>query len=184
MLKEIFTSIRILVALAIITGIFYPALVTLGSDLFFKTKRHGSLLVQKGQIIGSKLLAQKFDKPWYFYSRPSASDYSTVPSQASNLSPASLKFKEEFTKLRALYGPKAPLDLLTLSASGLDPHISPMTALYQLPRIAESRELSPSDFVKLQHMVLSQVERPTFGFLGNPRVNVLKLNLLLNESFR
>lgn len=180
MVKDLFTALRVFLLLTLIFGVIYPSLVTLAAQIM-PYKANGSLLNLHGEVVGSELLGQKFISPTYFHSRPSATDYSSMPSGASNLSVTSRAFQERFLAIKN-HGENVPSDLLTTSGSGLDPHISPRAAFYQILRIAQSRSLSQQGLIKLQHMVMSQVELPTFGFLGNPRVNVLKLNILLDRE--
>lgn len=181
--KELFTALRMFLVLTIIFGLIYPSVVTLCAQGFFHHEANGSLVVVNNEIIGSRLLGQEFKQDHYFHSRPSATSYATVPSGASNLSITNKVFRDHFLTLMATLGPNTPADLLTSSGSGLDPHISPRAAFFQLLRIAQSRGLGPDGLSRLQHLVMSQVELPTLGFLGNPRVNVLKLNLILDREF-
>lgn len=176
-------AIRIFSVLLLITGVIYPALVTLFGQLLFREQANGSLLVKNGQIIGSKLLAQKFSEPFYFHSRPSATDFQGVASGGSNFSQTNLALRAQTTRLKEMWGENAPPDLLTTSSSGLDPHISIEAALYQLPRVADALRLSPKGFIRLRELIFASAERPTFGILGKARVNVLRLNLLLVEEF-
>jgi len=145
------------ILLTLLCGIAYPLTVTGIGRAFFPEQISGSLVKKDGQLIGSHLLAQKFTQPHYFHPRPSAADYTTLPSGASNLGPTSAKLKKPSS-----------------SGSGLDPHITPQTALLQVPRVAQARGI-PSD--KLTTLVLKYTKQ---SFFGPPYVNVLELNLQLD----
>lgn len=184
-MKEFKTGLKIFLVLTVITGIAYPAFVSAYSWFFVRQKAHGSLLEKENKIIGSELLAQKFTKPEYFWSRPSTVDYNPTSSGASNQGPTSDALKkqvEERTKI--LTGEHTdnqesiPQDLLFASGSGLDPHISPEAALFQAQRVAKARNL---DLSIVQSKISQMTEKRQFGILGEPRVNVLKLNLALDE---
>ena len=131
-----------------------------------------------GNLVGSELLGQKFESPRYFWPRPSAGDYATVASGASNKGPTSAELKKAIDERRAIFGTDAPVDLLTASASGLDPHISPEAARSQVARVAAARNIS---IQKLSELIDQTIESPQFGFLGEPRVNVLRLNRALDQ---
>lgn len=180
MKTHIYTSMKIFVFSTIILGIVYPLSVTLVAQLFYKNKANGSLIEKNGVTIGSELIAQKFTSARYFWPRPSASDYGAVPSGASNLGPTSDSLKRTISERKS-----AGLieDLLFSSGSGLDPHISMNAALGQVPRIVQSRVLGENQALELKKLVLSFVESRDFGFLGEERINVLKLNLALDQHF-
>lgn len=174
-----------LLALTVVTGILYPGLISIYSVLLIKDKAQGSLLMQKEQIIGSELLAQKFAQTRYFWNRPSSIDYNPSSSGASNQGPTSEALKkqvEDRTKLlkeaHSENHNAIPQDLLFASGSGLDPHISPEAAQYQALRIAKVRKLSLNSVLSL---IAQMTEKPQFGILGESRVNVLKLNLTLDR---
>lgn len=167
-----------LVAITFLTGIIYPFAVTGLSYIASSREAEGSLILWRGKIIGSELLAQKFESARYFQPRPSAAGYATVPSGASNKGPTSADLLQAIKERRAKLGPDAPVDLLTASGSGLDPHISPAAAMFQVNRVAATRRI-PAD--RLIHLVRDATEPPQFGFLGEPRVNVLLLNLKLDS---
>ena len=161
-----------------VTGIAYPLLVTGVSQLVFPAQANGSLVHKGDQIVGSALLAQKFTDARYFWPRPSAVDYATVASGASNQGFTSKKLLDAVNQRRALFGSQAPSDLLYASGSGLDPQISPEAAAFQITRVSAARGISVE---RLEKLVKSVTEAPQFGFLGQPRVNVLLLNSSLDE---
>lgn len=184
-------ALRMFLTMTVLTGVLYPVAVTGLAQLLFPRQAEGSLVVRDGEIVGSELIGQPFSDPRYFWPRPSATSgmpYNAWASGASNLAPTNRKLIEEVRRRadawRAAHpdrpGPPPP-DLVTASASGLDPHISPAAALYQAPRVAQARGL-PEDVVR--QLVLRHTERPLWGFLGEPRVNVLLLNLDLDRLGR
>lgn len=183
MLKEILRSLKVLLFLSFLTGIAYPLLVTICGQILFKKQANGSLIIEKNTIKGSELIAQKFKQDKYFHSRPSSGDYATIPSGASNLGATSQALKEKTEKLAAQNGKDAPADMLTSSGSGLDPHISVAAAKYQILRVAKARNITGAQLEKLRDLVHNQVEGPDWMIFGNSRVNVLKLNLLLDQGF-
>jgi K+-transporting ATPase ATPase C chain len=196
MLREIRPAIVMMLAMTVLTGLLYPLTMTGVAQLVFPDQANGSLIERDGKVIGSALLGQNFEKPEYFHGRPSAttdtdpSDASkTVPapynaanSSGSNAGPTSkaliARVRAEADKLKA-ENPNAPVpvELVTTSASGLDPDISPAAALFQVPRVAAARKL---DEAQLRQLVQAQTEVRTFGILGEPRINVLKLNMALD----
>lgn len=182
-MRACWSSVKALLVLTLLTGVVYPLVVTALATLVFPVEAGGSLLRRDGVVVGSRWLAQKVEDPRYFWFRPSAADYATVPSGASNLSPASRRFVEAVRARRASFGPDAPADLLTTSASGLDPHVSLEGALFQVERIALRRGLGPEGEEQLRNLVRENVEERTFGILGQNRVNVSALNLALDEAF-
>jgi K+-transporting ATPase ATPase C chain len=185
-MKSIFAAIRLFVVLSILTGVVYPLMITGIGKIFFHSQSEGSVISLNGKIIGSSLLAQKFISDRYFWQRPSAGDYATVPSGSSNLGPTSADLQKAVqdrenqlrTSLHLKSDDRIPEDLIFASASGLDPHISPGGALIQVERIAEARKIG-ADRVKA--LVEKMIEPPQFGIFGNPRVNVLLLNLALDQ---
>lgn len=173
------TALRVFLLMTVVTGVFYTATVTVIAQTLFADQANGSLVANKnGAIIGSSLLAQKFESPNYFWPRPSAGDYGTVPSGASNQAPTSEAFKKavQERKDRGLSH-----ELLFASGSGLDPHISLDAALTQLPRVAQSRHLNEDGERKLKALIEQAVEKRDFGFLGEKRINVLMLNMKLDD---
>ena len=181
MFKEILISLRAILVLTVITSIAYPLLITGIAQLAFPSQANGSLVRSGDQIIGSELLAQKFTAAKYFWPRPSAADYGTVASGASNQGFTSKKLLDAITERRATLGENAPADLLTTSGSGLDPDISPEAAHYQIARVAAARNL-PTKTVEM--LVDHKTLGPQLGFLGQPRVNVLALNRALDAASR
>lgn len=177
-MKTLIQSLRIYIVLTLLTGIVYPLALTGIAQLFFSGQANGSRIIESGKLIGSELLAQKFESPRYFWPRPSAGDYATVPSGASNKGPTSADLKKTIDERRAKFGADAPPDLLTASGSGLDPHISPAAARLQISRVAAARNVS---IQKVSVLVDQAIEQPQLGFLGEPRVNVLPLNLALDQ---
>jgi len=177
-MKSIIQSLRIYIILTLITGIIYPLAITGVAQLCFPRQAKGSRIIVNGQVAGSELLAQKFESPRYFWPRPSAADFATAPSGASNKGPTSADLKKSIDERRTKFGSGATIDLLTASASGLDPHISPEAARSQIPRVAAARNIS---IQRLSDLVEQTIEPPQLGFLGEPRVNVLRLNIALDE---
>ena len=187
MLKHLWTSIKMLLILTMLTGVVYPLTVTAIAQLFFANKANGSLIISNGKLIGSELIGQQFDDPKYFWGRPSATSptYNASASSGSNLGPTNKALieaiKSRVATLQAAdpdqHSP-VPAELVTASASGLDPHISPEAAKYQIPRVARLRGISEA---KLAELVDRSAEGRLLGIWGQPRVNVLKLNLALDE---
>jgi potassium-transporting ATPase KdpC subunit len=171
------SAVRTFGVLALLTGVVYPLVVTVLVHAVFPDQATGSLVKAKGQVVGSRLLAQRFTSSQYFWPRPSAGDFATVPSGASNLGPTSQKLGEAVGERRAAWGEGAPADLLTTSASGLDPDISPAAAHWQVARVAAARGM-PEPVVR--ELVERNTVPPQAGFLGEPRVNVLSVNLALD----
>jgi len=178
-MKTILQSIRVYLILTLLTGILYPLAMTGVAQLLFPKQANGSRIVEDGKLIGSDLLGQKFESPRYFWPRPSSADYATVPSGASNKGPTSADLKKSIDERRAKFGKDAPVDLLTASSSGLDPHISPEAARSQIPRVAATRNMS---IQQISAVVDQIIEEPQLGFLGEPRVNVLRLNTALDQA--
>jgi K+-transporting ATPase ATPase C chain len=178
MLAETLISIRALLVLTILTSVAYPLAITGLAQAFFRDQANGSLVKNGGQLAGSTLLAQKFTTPRYFWPRPSAADFATVASGASNQGFTSRKLLDGVNERRAALGVNAPADLLYASGSGLDPHISPEAARYQVARVAAARGIPAA---KLAALVQKSIEPPQLGFLGQARVNVLLLNRALDQ---
>jgi K+-transporting ATPase ATPase C chain len=189
MLGQLRPALVSLVLLSLITGVAYPVLVTGVAQLVFPRQANGSLLVKDGKVAGSSLIGQPFDDPKYFWGRPSATSpfpYNAGASSGSNQGPTNPALIEavrgRVAALRAADPGNAaavPVDLVTASASGLDPHISPAAALYQAGRVARARGLDES---RVRELVERHVEGRQLGFLGEPRVNVLLLNFALDGT--
>ena len=191
-MKNVFgIAIRTTIVTLVLTGLIYPFVMTGLSQVLFPWRANGSLVTdEKGQVVGSELIAQGFVNPAYFQPRPSAAGekgYDATASGGSNLGPTSKKLQDrindDFKRLKSenseATGP-IPAELVTASASGLDPHLSPDAMLWQVPRVAKSRGVSPD---RVKAVVDSSVEGRTFGILGEPRVNVLLVNLALDRQF-
>jgi K+-transporting ATPase ATPase C chain len=187
--KHLATSILALLLLTVITGLAYPLLVTGIAQLAFPAKANGSLLKREGKTVGSELIGQPFSDPKYFWSRVSATSpfpYNAGSSGGSNLGPLNPALLDEvqgriadLKKADSLNNSRIPVDLVTSSSSGLDPDISPAAAAYQVPRVARVRGLSED---RVRALVEASTAGRTLGILGEPRVNVLNLNLALDES--
>lgn len=183
------TALRFLMIMTIVTGILYPLLMTGIAQLFFHSKANGSLIVIDGKIRGSELIGQEFDTNIYFWSRPSAIGYDPVPSGASNYGPTSDTLKkltalrrELFSKMNLLAdGTPIPKEMIFVSGSGLDPHISPEAAILQVDRIAKARNFNSSIKEILINKIKDLTEEPQFHFLGEKRINVLRLNIELDK---
>ncbi|WP_376793470.1 potassium-transporting ATPase subunit KdpC [Thermoflexus sp.] len=189
MIIQLRAAIVILAALTLLTGLIYPLVVTGIAQTVFPYQANGSLILRDGRPVGSELIGQPFTDPKYFWSRPSATPsfpYNAAASGGSNLGPTNPALIEAVRRrveaLRAVdpENPQPiPVDLVTASGSGLDPHISVAAALYQVPRVARARGL-PEEQVRA--LVEGYIEGRLFGILGEPRVNVLQLNLALDET--
>jgi potassium-transporting ATPase KdpC subunit len=185
MVKEFVRSLKILLIFVFLTGVAYPFFITGSAQFLFPFQANGSILKKEGKAIGSALIGQKFSGNGYFHGRPSAVDYNAASSGASNWGPTNMKLrdavKERVVSVRRENPTDKmatiPADLVLASASGLDPHISPEAAMLQTDRIAAVRKISKTQVIEL---IRKQEEPPQFGFLGAPRVNVLKLNLALD----
>lgn len=186
MKKNLMTAILMTIVTTILLGLVYPLVVTGLAQVLFKDKANGQLIERNGVVIGSKLIGQPFSSPGYFRSRPSAAGaagYDAGASSGSNLGPTSKKLidrvKADVEKLQAENpGKPIPVDLVTTSGSGLDPHISPAAAEFQVPRVARERGMSED---QVRQLVTAHTQGRQFGFLGEPGVNVLLLNLKLDE---
>jgi potassium-transporting ATPase KdpC subunit len=200
MLREFRPAIVLVLAMTLITGVACPFAITGLARAIFPYQAQGSLIERDGQIVGSALLGQQFSGPGYFHGRPSATvapdpsdsaktvpaPYNAANSGGSNLGPTSkalmARIESDVTKLKGENASaQVPTDLVTTSGSGLDPHISPAAALFQIPRVAKARNM-PDDVVR--GLVNDNVEGRTLGLFGEPRVNVLALNLALDRAAR
>lgn len=189
LLKQFKTAVILLLIMTLLTGLLYPALVTAIAQLLFPFEANGSLIKRHDQLIGSQLIGQSFTSEHYFWGRPSATmpfPYNASNSSGSNFSAMNQHFlaaiqvrTETLRKNDPLHQKLIPVDLVTTSASGLDPEISPYAAIYQAPRIAKARKIP-------EQQVLNLIQKLTvnryLGVLGEPRINVLQLNLALDNS--
>ena len=187
MKKNFVISVLMTIATTVLLGIIYPLVVTGLAQVIFPHKANGQLIQKDGKIVGSSIIGQGFAGAGYFHSRPSAAGngYDAGNSAGSNLGPTNQKLidrvKGDVTTARAENpGEAVPIDLVTGSASGLDPHITPAAAEFQLPRVAKERG---TDLEQLRALVQKHTEERQLGFLGERRVNVLELNLELDEQF-
>ncbi len=198
MLREIRPAIVFIIGLSLITGLVYPLVMTGIASVLFPYQAQGSLIEKSGKVIGSELIGQQFTSDRYFHSRPSATlgpdpadpsktasvPYNAVNSMGSNLGPTNKvlidRVKGDVDKLKAENpSVQVPVDLVTTSGSGLDPDISPEAAYFQVPRIAKARNLPEN---ALQALIAEHIQGRTLGLLGEPRVNVLELNLALDKA--
>ncbi|XGA72843.1 potassium-transporting ATPase subunit KdpC [Chitinibacter sp. SCUT-21] len=187
-MQQLRPAVVIFIALTLVTGVLYPLAVTGLAKVFFAEQAAGSLIEQNGQVLGSKLIGQAFSGPDYFWSRPSATGpmpYNGAGSSGSNLGPTNPALlntiAERVEAIKAAHPQQSaavPLDLVTTSASGLDPHISPAAAAYQIERVASARNLPLS---QLTQLVAAHTRGAQWGILGEPVVNVLELNLALDR---
>jgi len=190
MRQQIVPAFRLMLVLTVLTGLIYPGVVTALAQIIFHWQANGSMLEVEGKEIGSALIGQNFTKPEYFHPRPSAAGndgYDATASTGSNYGPTSQKLidrakasVEQFRKENPDYTGPIPADLLTASGSGLDPDISPASAEAQAARVAKARGLS---LEQLNQLITENTKGPDLGFLGEPRVNVLELNLDLDRQF-
>jgi len=189
MKKQILIAIKIFALLTVLLGVAYPLVITGIAQLAFPKEANGSLIRQGNKVIGSELIGQKFDSIIYFSSRPSATDYNSMPSGGSNFGPTSSKLKQlvadrkaQWVKSNPTSDPeKIPSEMLLASASGLDPHISPKAALLQVDRIVKARNFDDSKKQQLLKSISELSEAPQFLILGENRINVLVLNLELDK---
>jgi potassium-transporting ATPase KdpC subunit len=187
MFSQLRAAVMIFVLLTLVTGLAYPLAVTLVAQIVFPHQANGSVIEQDGKFVGSALIGQHFDDPKYFWGRPSATTpaYNGAASTGSNYgptNPAQLEaVRERVSTIRKAAGDSAalvPVELVTASASGLDPHISPLAAQYQARRVAEARGL---DLQVVERLINENRASRQLGLLGEPRVNVLELNIALDE---
>jgi potassium-transporting ATPase KdpC subunit len=188
MKKNLITAILMTIATTVLLGIVYPLAVTAMAQVLFRDKANGQLIQRDGKLIGSRIIGQPFTSSGYFYSRPSAAGtngYDAANSGGSNLGPTNQKLidrvKQDVQRLHAENpGMPVPIELVTTSASGFDPHISPAAAEFQMRRVAHERGISEDE---IRRLIAKHTEGRQLGFLGEPRVNVLEVNLDLDEHF-
>lgn len=185
MKKNLITPVLMTLVTTVLFGLLFPLLITGLAQVLFPKQANGELVTRNGQVVGSRLIGQSFSSSGYFHSRPSSAGtgYDAANSGGSNLGPTNqalvARVQGDADRLQAENpGMAIPIDLLTTSGSGLDPHISPEAADFQVPRIAKERGLSDD---AVRNAVRQHTESRQFGFLGEPRVNVLELNLALDE---
>ena len=190
MLKHtLLPAARLLLVLTVLTGILYPVTITLAANVLFPAQANGSLIVRDGRIVGSALIGQSFTSERYFWPRPSAIDYNPLPSGGSNLGPTSAALQAKVIERAAAIrqanrlaeDAAIPVDLLFASGSGLDPHISPDAARLQIDRVAAARGFTSAQRDQLAALIERAIEPPQLGVLGEPRVNVLRLNLAVDQ---
>lgn len=184
-MRTFWKALRLFLWMTVLTGIVYPLIVTAIGQLTWKMNAKGRIVTVQNRPVGSYQIGQKFEKDLYFWPRPSAVDYNSLPSGGSNLGPTSSTLKkivEERTiaqlKANPDSGNEVPKELLFASGSGLDPHISPKTAYYQIPRVAKARKIEEK---KLRSLVDGMIDERVFGLIGERTVNVLMLNIALDE---
>ncbi len=189
-MKQLMIAIKATLLLTVLTGLLYPLAVTGLAQILFPHQANGSLLVVNGKTVGSELIGQSFTKPEYFHGRPSAAGngYDGLSSGGSNYGPTNQhlvdRVRDDVKKFRAenpAYTGPIPADLLTASGSGLDPHISPASAEVQIARVAAARGVSADT---IRQLVAAHTEGRQYGLFGEPRVNVLELNLALDQAAR
>lgn len=188
MKKNLLISVLYTVATTILVGLIYPLAITGLAQLMAKDKANGQLITRNGTVIGSRILAEPFSSPGYFHPRPSAAGtngYDATNSGGTNWGPTNQKLVDrveaDVARLHAENpGEPIPVDLVTASASGLDPDITPAAAEFQIPRVAKARGISEQ---QVREIVRTHIQGRQFGFLGEPRVNVLELNLALDQAF-
>ena len=188
LLRNLLIAVLMTIVTTLLLGVVYPFGITAVAQVLFPEQANGQLIVRKGAVVGSRLIGQAFSSPAYFHGRPSAAGadgYDATASGGTNLGPTSRKLAEAVKQRVADAsvehpGAAVPIDLVTTSASGLDPHGSPEAALFQVPRVARARHV---DERPLRSLVEAHIEGRQLGFLGEPRVNVLELNLALDERW-
>jgi len=187
MKRHLLNAVLMTIATTVLLGILYPLLVTGLAHVFFPAQASGELIWRNGVVVGSRLIGQAFTGPGYFHSRPSGAGtgYDATASSGSNLGPTNAQLVSrvngDVARLQAENpGVPIPVDLVTASGSGLDPHITPAAAKFQIRRVAVERKAPEAEIEKL---VFEHTERRQWGFLGEPRVNVLELNLALDDRF-
>jgi K+-transporting ATPase ATPase C chain len=186
MKKNLVIAILMTIATTVLLGVIYPLAVTVLAQVFMKDKANGQLIALNGKVVGSRIIGQAFTTPAYFHSRPSAAGngYDATSSAGSNLGPTNQKLIDRVNADVATAhaenpNQQVPIDLVTTSASGLDPHITPAAAEFQVPRIAKARGISEDE---VRRLVAQHTEGRQWGFMGEARVNVLELNLDLDAT--
>lgn len=188
--KQLLPALRMTILLTVLTGLLYAGIVTALCQAIFPRQANGSLITRNGHVVGSELIGQNFSRPEYFWPRPSAAGtdgYDATASSGSNLGPTSQKLidrmkasVDQFHKANPDYRGEIPVDMVTASASGLDPQVSPESAAAQEARVAQARGASVD---QIHELIAKLTEGRDLGFLGEPRVNVLDLNLALDDQF-
>ena len=190
-MKTIYISLKILLVMTLLTGIIYPLFITVIGQTIYPVQSNGSMIVVKGKTVGSELIGQKFTDNRYFHSRPSAIDYNPMPSGGSNLSVTSKELQLQVKQNTAIFdsinhlpsSQAIPSEMVYASGSGLDPNISVKAAALQLDRICIARHLNNTEKNQLESLIAQSREGRQLGFLGEERINVLKLNLELDNQF-
>jgi K+-transporting ATPase ATPase C chain len=190
MIKDIILkSVKVLLLFTVILGVIYPLAITAIGQIILPFKSNGSLLKLDNKVIGSELIAQKFENDKYFQSRPSVTDFTSMPSGGSNLAIASLDYKAKSDSMNSSFNEKnllskespVPSEMMSYSASGVDPHISKMAALLQVNRISKARNFDETKRNRIINIIDSFTEKPQFGILGVERINVLMINLEIDK---
>ena len=187
--KPVIAALKMILFFTILTGLVYPLLITGLAQVFFPGKANGSLVMKDGKVIGSELIGQQFTDSAYFWPRPSATEYSTIPAGGSNLGPTSSDLRKKVEERRIAFVSAnhlddktlVPTEMLFASGSGLDPHISQQSAMLQVGRVAAFRKFNPEKTRELQSIIIRCTENPQFSLFGEERVNVFMLNLELDK---
>lgn len=180
------TTLKLFIFMILLTGVIYPTILLLVANLTMPWKAQGSLLYEDEKAIGSRCIGQNFTDARYFWGRPSAVDYQTLPAEASNLGPTNSKLKEEIKKRRINLAQThnvkdlslVPIELICASGSGIDPHISQRSAYFQVSRVAQARKMSKE---KIEELIYESLDKPIGRLFGVPHVNVLVLNIALDH---